>query len=170
MWVPLLFNRVLYWDDWAHYWIFWVGGLEKAIEMYMQVAHPGHVVPVPLFYYLGGEYCGILARSVAVACHFANAFLVYHILRRIFIVDSLAVWIAAIYMLSPCYYMRSYFIQFFFDFYLRVVFVVSIFDQLERDKKLHCRNSLLHNILRIRDPYVLGALTSPVRLLPSKGS
>jgi hypothetical protein len=69
-------------------------------------------------YYLGGEYCGILARSVAVACHFANAFLVYHILRRIFIVDSLAVWIAAIYMLSPCYYMRSYFIQFFFDFYL----------------------------------------------------
>jgi hypothetical protein len=50
VWVPLLFNRVLYWDDWAHYWIFWVGGLEKAIEMYMQVAHPGHVVPVPLFY------------------------------------------------------------------------------------------------------------------------
>jgi len=115
VWLPLLFNKMIYWDDWAWFWIFWVKGPTAVMEAYLQASHLEYLLPVPLAF---AQYAGIVGRVLAIACHFADAFLVYVIVRKIDTTAKLAVWITALYMLSPCYYVRGYLIQFRYDAHL----------------------------------------------------
>jgi hypothetical protein len=118
IYAPFLLNKNLYWDDWAYFWDFWVNGPAVLLEYYRQVSHTGHWLPMVLYYWIGGEYAGALARVVAVACHVGAALLLYRIFRQIQLTKALAVWIAILYALSPFYYERGVMVATVSDLFL----------------------------------------------------
>jgi hypothetical protein len=118
IYVPFLLNKNLYWDDWAWLWVFWVQGPEMLLEYYTQVSHAGQYLPVVLYYWLGGEYVGVMARAVAVGSHVGAALLFYRIFLKIELTRDVSVWIAALYVLSPFYYFRGVMVASVIDLFL----------------------------------------------------
>jgi hypothetical protein len=123
--LPLLANKGLYWDDWANLWLFWCRGSDALLQQFIQAAHIGYWLTQSLVFGLGGEYVGVVARIVAVACHFGNTWVFYNLLKKIEITKCLAVWIVAVFVLSPFYQLRSMVIQFHYDLFL-LCYLLSI--------------------------------------------
>ncbi len=107
VYIPFLLIPGIYWDDWAWFWVSRVEGLDRLFDYTLQMRHPGYWFPLALFYGVGGEHAGILARVFAVVCHLVNGILLYRILRRPLLTRDISVWAAAIYLLSPFYYARG---------------------------------------------------------------
>jgi|SRR5271157_1724219 len=118
IYVPFLLNKNLYWDDWALLWVFWVQGPGMLFEYELQASHSGHSLPLLLYYWLGGEYAGVLARAVAVVSHVGAALLLHRIFLKIESTKNISVWIAALYVLSPFYYARGVMVTSVIDLFL----------------------------------------------------
>ncbi len=129
VYVPFLLIPGMYFDDWAWFWVSKVEGQGRLFEYMLQSGHPGYWPPLALFYEVGGEYAGILARIIAVACHLASAVLLYQILRRPRLTRGISVWASAIYILSPFYYARGTLVHGVYDifmlFYLLSIWLLS---------------------------------------------
>jgi hypothetical protein len=115
---PFLLNKNLYWDDWAFLWVYWVQGPGMLLEYYTQAGHAWHSLPLLLYYWLGGEYAGVLARALAVVSHVGAALLLHRIFLKIESTKNISVWIAALYVLSPFYYARGVMVTTFCDLFL----------------------------------------------------
>jgi hypothetical protein len=117
VYLPLLLIRTLYWDDWSWLWVWWVESPGMLFEYMRQVSHPGYWFPMAFFYGVGGEYAGILARTVAVVSHVAASILLCQILQRPTLTRSISIWTATIYLLSPFYYARGFLVQSVYDIF-----------------------------------------------------
>jgi hypothetical protein len=115
---PFLLIRGLYGDDWVWFWVWWVESPGMLFEYMRQVSHPGYWLPLAFFYGVGGAYAPTLAKIVVVATHFASSVLIYHILRRPRLTRSISVWVAAIYLLSPFYYVHGVLVQSPYDVFM----------------------------------------------------
>jgi hypothetical protein len=118
IYVPFLANKSLYWDDWAWLWVFWVQGPGMSWEYANQLSHRGQYLPMVLYYWLGGEYAGVMARAVAVGSHIGAALLLHRIFLKIELTKDISVWMAALYVLSPFYYFRGVMVASVIDLFL----------------------------------------------------
>ncbi|MGB6063972.1 MAG: hypothetical protein WBG50_04135 [Desulfomonilaceae bacterium] len=118
IYIPLLINKNLYWDDWAWLWAFWVQGPAMLLKYYVQVSHMGWWLPMATFYRLGGEYAGVLARIVTISSLLASALLLHRIFFKIELTRTISVWIAALYVLSPFYHFRGVMVASVIDLFL----------------------------------------------------
>lgn len=136
VYIPFLFVKTLYWDDWAWLWVWWVESPHVLFERTLEWGHPGYWPPIALFYGVGGEYAGVLARTLAVVAHIANCVLLYLILRRPPLTRQISGTTAAIYLFSPFYYARGGLMQSFYDLFM-LCYLLSIWLLRFRSKGTH---------------------------------
>ena len=104
--LPLLLLDGLFWDDWTWLWTWHKGGAGAVSLAMWQLAHPGFAPVFELFFALGGDSPGPLARFVAVALHLGNGVLLWRVLDR-GVMRAIAAPAAAFFLVSPWFTARG---------------------------------------------------------------
>jgi hypothetical protein len=105
--LPALFITGYFCDDWVWLWVVAKEGSQAVFNYLLQVSHPGYWVPMALFFKVGGEYAGSVARLSGIICHIINSILLYRILGGSKLTYGISGFAAIIYLLSPFYYLRG---------------------------------------------------------------
>lgn len=99
--VPLLILGTVFGDDWAWVWVHHWKGYAALQDYTWQFSHPGYGPIMNLFFWLGGDDDGRIARSIALAFHLTNGWLLWRIFRDGRSAPAFAATVAILYLSAP---------------------------------------------------------------------
>jgi hypothetical protein len=99
--IPLLVTTTVYGDDWAWVWVNHFQGAAKIREYMWQIAHPGYGPFFNLWFWLGGDEPGRVARASALAVHLGSGWLLWRIFLLGRVSPAFAATVAVLYLASP---------------------------------------------------------------------
>jgi hypothetical protein len=101
--IPLLVlnTDMVFIDDWAWIWVTHWKGAAALREIYWQAAHPWFGPLFNILFWLGGETPGRFGRSVELAFHLANGWLLWRIFNEGRSTPAFATTVAILFLASP---------------------------------------------------------------------